>query len=152
MTLSQNLRYYHVWVSGKGSRESSTQVPGLSMSAWAGVGPGARAWALTLALYRPKYNAAEPSSLLVLGCGMTTVFLCLSCTTETKLFECKPLDNPGSGAERAGLYGRDCSGREIGRLNWELQNQVTQAFCIHQPEFPMGILCPFPTVSFPGGF
>lgn len=25
-------------------------------------------------------------------------------------------------------------------------------FCIDQPEFPRGILCPFPAVSFPGGF
>lgn len=44
---------------------------------------------------------------------------------------------------------------ERGKVNWELQvtwNQVTQAFHIDQPEFPVGILCPFPDVSFPGGF
>lgn len=46
-------------------------------------------------------------------------------------------------------------GRETGRVNWELQvtwNQATPTFHIDQPEFPMGIFCPFPAVSFPGGF
>lgn len=158
MTLSQNLRYYHVWVCGKGSRESSTQVPGFSMSAWAGMGLGDRHWGLTLVLYCPKHSAAEPSSLLAFGLWYDhCIFMPVSCATETKFFGCKPLDNPGSGAEKlkAGWWGRDYWGRETGRVNWELQvtwDEVTQTFHTDQPEFPMGILCPFSAVLFPGGF
>lgn len=40
------------------------------------------------------------------------------------------------------------------RANWELKatwDQVTQAFHINKPQFPLGILHPFPAITFPVG-